>query len=88
MPQNFVGADRDQVFLLPPSLRDWLPEDHLAWRAAPARDCWFVARAALDSTAVREPTDRKQQRSGGSSRRNRRLKFRESGRAEDDVGAG
>ena len=31
MGQNFVGADRDQVFLLPPSLRDWLPEDHLAW---------------------------------------------------------
>jgi transposase len=31
MPQNFVGADRDQVFLVPPSLRDWLPEDHLAW---------------------------------------------------------
>ncbi len=31
MPQNFVGAERDQVFLLPPSLRDWLPEDHLAW---------------------------------------------------------
>jgi hypothetical protein len=29
MGQNFVGADRDQVFLLPPSLRDWLPEDHL-----------------------------------------------------------
>ncbi len=22
---------REQVFLLPPSLRDWLPEDHLAW---------------------------------------------------------
>ena len=31
MAQNFVGADRDQVFLLPPSLRDWLPRDHLAW---------------------------------------------------------
>jgi hypothetical protein len=22
---------REQAFLLPPSLRDWLPEDHLAW---------------------------------------------------------
>ncbi len=31
MAQNFVGADRDQVFLLPPSLRDWLADDHLAW---------------------------------------------------------
>ncbi|HYN49829.1 MAG TPA: transposase [Thermoleophilaceae bacterium] len=31
MPQNFIGCDREQVFLLPPSLREWLPEDHLAW---------------------------------------------------------
>jgi transposase len=28
---NFVTADRDQVFLLPPDMRDWLPEDHLVW---------------------------------------------------------
>jgi len=28
---NFLACDRDQVFLLPPSLREWLPEDHLAW---------------------------------------------------------
>src|SRR3954471_9282826 len=31
MPQNFVACDRDQELLLPPSLREWLPEDHLAW---------------------------------------------------------
>src|SRR5215207_9559118 len=31
MPQNFLTADRDQPLLLPPDLRDWLPEDHLAW---------------------------------------------------------
>jgi len=31
MSQNFVDCDREQAFLLPPSLRDWLPEDHLAW---------------------------------------------------------
>jgi transposase len=31
MPQNFIGFDREQAFLMPPSLRDWLPEDHLAW---------------------------------------------------------
>src|ERR1700733_3756369 len=44
MAQNFVGADRDQVFLLPPSLRDWLPEDHLAW--------WVIdAVAAMDLAA-------------------------------------
>jgi transposase len=31
MPQNFLACDRDQELLLPPSLRDWLPDDHLAW---------------------------------------------------------
>src|SRR5271165_3554762 len=31
MPQNFIGCDRDQELLLPPNLREWLPEDHLAW---------------------------------------------------------
>ncbi len=31
MSQNFIGCDRDQVLLLPPSLREWLPEEHLAW---------------------------------------------------------
>src|SRR4051812_20308292 len=31
MAQNFVACDREQVLLLPPSLRDWLPEGHLAW---------------------------------------------------------
>src|SRR3974390_483579 len=30
MPQNFLPCDREQVLLLPPSLEDWLPEDHLA----------------------------------------------------------
>jgi hypothetical protein len=31
MPQNFIECDREQGFLLPPSLRDWLPADHLVW---------------------------------------------------------
>ena len=31
MPQNFIECDRDQELLLPPSLREWLPDDHLAW---------------------------------------------------------
>ncbi len=31
MPQNFIECDREQVLLMPPSLREWLPEDHLAW---------------------------------------------------------
>ena len=31
MAQNFIGCDRDQSFLLPPDVRDWLPDGHLAW---------------------------------------------------------
>jgi transposase len=31
MPQNFIECDREQVLLMPPSLGEWLPEDHLAW---------------------------------------------------------
>jgi transposase len=31
MTQNFLACDRDQELLLPPSLREWLPEGHLAW---------------------------------------------------------
>jgi len=31
MGQNFISCDRGQVMLLPPSLADWLPEDHLVW---------------------------------------------------------
>jgi transposase len=30
MAQNFIACDREQELLLPPSLREWLPEDHLA----------------------------------------------------------
>jgi transposase len=29
--QNFIECDREQAFLLPPDVRDWLPEGHLAW---------------------------------------------------------
>jgi len=31
MAYNFTKCDRDQMFLLPPSLQDWLPPNHLAW---------------------------------------------------------
>ncbi len=33
MAYNFLPCDRNQAYLLPPSLTDWLPEDHLAWFA-------------------------------------------------------
>src|SRR5215218_3423892 len=44
MAQNFIACDREQELLLPPSLREWLPEDHLAWFVLDAVD-------AMDLTA-------------------------------------
>jgi transposase len=31
MAQNFLSCDRDQDFLMPPCVREWLPAGHLAW---------------------------------------------------------
>jgi transposase len=31
MSYNFLPADRDQLFMLPPSMRDWIAEGDLAW---------------------------------------------------------
>ncbi|HEY4728365.1 MAG TPA: transposase [Actinomycetes bacterium] len=31
MGLRFVGGDREQSFLMPPDVREWLPENHLAW---------------------------------------------------------
>jgi transposase len=36
--ENFLGCDRDQELLLPPGLREWLPQDHLAWFVLDAVD--------------------------------------------------
>ena len=41
MSQSFIACDREQAFLMPPDVRDWLPEGHFAW---------FV----LDAVAVME----------------------------------
>ena len=31
MAYNFLESNRDQMYLMPISIRDWLPENHLAW---------------------------------------------------------
>jgi hypothetical protein len=31
MGQNFIACDREQTLLMPPDVREWLPESHLAW---------------------------------------------------------
>lgn len=38
MGYNFRPVERDQQYLLPPSLRDWLPEDDLVWVVLDAVD--------------------------------------------------
>ena len=62
MPQNFIECDRDQELLLPPSMREWLPDDHLAW---------FVADAVqeMDLAPSTAPTARTAGAARPSSRR-------------------
>jgi transposase len=31
MAHSYKSSDRDQLFLLPPDMREWLADDHLAW---------------------------------------------------------
>jgi transposase len=38
MGQRFVCGDREQAFLLPPDVRDWVPAEHLAWFVIAAVD--------------------------------------------------
>jgi hypothetical protein len=46
MAYNVGAGDRDQAFLLPPDVREWLPAGHLAWFVlrAPSfcRDVGFI----------------------------------------------
>jgi transposase len=45
MAQNFLACDREQAYLMPPSLREWLPGDQLAW-------CVLDAVAEMDLSAI------------------------------------
>jgi transposase len=60
MALNFVGCDRDQLLLMPPSLTEWLPEDHLVWTVLGAVEAMdlsrFVERYRLGA-AGRAPYD-------------------------------
>ena len=31
MAYKFYPSKRDQMYLLPPCLKDWLPKDHIVW---------------------------------------------------------
>jgi len=62
MAQNFISCDREQTFLMPPSLREWLPEDHLAWFVIEAvegmdlREFYAEYRADGHGRAAYEPS--------------------------------
>ena len=57
MAKGYRPVRRDQLFLLPPDMREWLPEDH---------PVWLVIRAVdhLDAPAVHA-----RRRTGGAGRR-------------------
>jgi hypothetical protein len=53
MAQNFIECDREQEFLLPPSLREWLPEGHFAWfviDAVAQLDLWTAGTGGRPTT--------------------------------------
>ena len=62
MAQNFIGCDREQAFLMPPSLREWLAEDHLVWFVIEAvegmdlREFYAEYRADGHGRAAYEPS--------------------------------
>ena len=62
MPQNFIEGQREQGFLLPPDVREWLPADHLAWFVIDAvadmnLDAFYAAyRADGHGRAAYEPS--------------------------------
>jgi hypothetical protein len=43
MAQRFIACDREQSFLMPPDVREWLPEDHFAWFVLGAVDAMDLA---------------------------------------------
>jgi hypothetical protein len=63
MGQRFVACDREQSFLMPPDVRDWLPSRHLAWFVIDAvggmnLDAFYARPIASMGAAVRRMTRR------------------------------
>jgi transposase len=56
MARDYIPVDRDQLFLVPPDMREWLPEGHLVW--------WLLAVVErLDTTELH-----RRRRRGGQGR--------------------
>jgi hypothetical protein len=49
MGARFIGCDQEQVFLMPPSLRDWVPDGHLVWTVLDAVG-EFESTASMSAT--------------------------------------
>jgi hypothetical protein len=56
MAYNFLPDGRGQPFLLPPDLRDWLPEGHLAWFVLDVVDQLDLIQGVRDARCVRTLT--------------------------------
>ncbi len=52
MAYSYKSPDRDQLILLPPSVKDWLPEDHLVWVVLE-----LVSAMDLSAFHARHPND-------------------------------
>jgi transposase len=50
MAKGFRPVDRDQLFLLPPDMREWLPAGHLAWFVIDAVGALDLSRFAVRKT--------------------------------------
>src|SRR5690348_8437716 len=60
MGPSFIACDREQSFLMPPDVRDWLPESHLAWfvlAAVEEMDLWDFYAAYRGDGRSRPPYD-------------------------------
>jgi transposase len=44
MAKDFIAVDRGQLLLMPPSLNEWLPEDHLVWTVLGAVEVMDLSR--------------------------------------------
>lgn len=52
MAKTYLPVDRDQLFLLPLNMREWLPDDHLAWFVIDV-----VSRIDTSALHARHPRD-------------------------------
>jgi transposase len=59
MPKTFRPYDPDQLLLMPPSLADWVPEDHLVrfvGDVVAGLDLRAIEEAYTESGAIRRTT--------------------------------